>query len=80
MSTPSNLYYVVNGSPLFYTLNHGLPSSLQLQDELNHLHELKLQNIKNVIEVIRMELKSYWDKCFYSEQQRQAFAPYYDGK
>ncbi|KAM9311904.1 protein regulator of cytokinesis 1 [Gastrophryne carolinensis] len=49
-----------------------------LQNELDRLHELKLQNIKNVIEVIREELKSFWDKCFYSNEQRLAFAPFYD--
>ncbi|KAM5170255.1 protein regulator of cytokinesis 1 isoform 2-T2 [Mantella aurantiaca] len=49
-----------------------------LQDELDRLQELKLQNIKSVIEAIRTELKSYWDKCFYGDEQRQAFAPYYD--
>ncbi|XP_072258850.1 protein regulator of cytokinesis 1 isoform X2 [Pyxicephalus adspersus] len=49
-----------------------------LHDELDRLQELKLQNIKNVIEAIRTEIKSYWDKCFYGEEQRQAFAPFYD--
>ncbi|KAM4039579.1 protein regulator of cytokinesis 1 isoform 2-T2 [Anomaloglossus baeobatrachus] len=49
-----------------------------LQDEVDRLQELKLQNIKNVIEVIRTELRSFWDKCFYSNEQRQAFAPFYD--
>lgn len=49
-----------------------------LQDEADRLQELKLQNIRNVIEVIRSELSSYWDKCFYSNEQRQAFAPFYD--
>ncbi|XP_018425373.1 PREDICTED: protein regulator of cytokinesis 1 [Nanorana parkeri] len=49
-----------------------------LQDELDRLQQLMLQNIKNVIEVIRTELKSYWDKCFYSDEQRQSFAPFYD--
>ncbi|XP_075714244.1 protein regulator of cytokinesis 1 isoform X2 [Rhinoderma darwinii] len=49
-----------------------------LQDEVDRLQELKLQNIRNVIEVIRTELSSYWDKCFYSNEQRQAFAPFYD--
>ncbi|XP_056428003.1 protein regulator of cytokinesis 1 isoform X2 [Hyla sarda] len=49
-----------------------------LQEEVDRLHELKLQNIKNVIEVIRTELSSYWDKCFYSNEQRQGFAPFYD--
>ncbi|XP_040198409.1 protein regulator of cytokinesis 1 isoform X2 [Rana temporaria] len=49
-----------------------------LQDELDRLQELKMQNIKNVIEVIRTEIKSYWDKCFYGDEQRQAFVSYYD--
>ncbi|XP_053320362.1 protein regulator of cytokinesis 1 isoform X2 [Spea bombifrons] len=49
-----------------------------LQDEVDRLQELKLQNIKNFVEVIRTELVTYWDKCFCSHEQRQAFAPYYD--
>ncbi|XP_069840326.1 protein regulator of cytokinesis 1 isoform X2 [Dendropsophus ebraccatus] len=49
-----------------------------LQEEVDRLQELKLQNIKNVIEVIRTELSAYWDKCFYSNEQREAFAPFYD--
>ncbi|XP_063781917.1 protein regulator of cytokinesis 1 isoform X2 [Pseudophryne corroboree] len=49
-----------------------------LQEELDRLQELKLQNIKIFIEVIRAELSAYWDKCFYSNEQRQTFAPFYD--
>uniref|UniRef100_A0A8C5M643 Protein regulator of cytokinesis 1 n=1 Tax=Leptobrachium leishanense TaxID=445787 RepID=A0A8C5M643_9ANUR len=49
-----------------------------LQEEADRLNKLKLQNIKNVVEVIRTELTTYWDKCFYSQEQRLAFAPYYD--
>ncbi|XP_006628898.1 protein regulator of cytokinesis 1b isoform X3 [Lepisosteus oculatus] len=49
-----------------------------LQTEAERLQELKLQNIKNVIEAIRVELASYWDKCFFSTEQRGAFAPYSD--
>ncbi|XP_063304994.1 protein regulator of cytokinesis 1 isoform X2 [Pelobates fuscus] len=49
-----------------------------LQEEADRLQKLKLQNIKNVVEVIRTELASYWDKCFYSQNQRLGFAPYYD--
>ncbi|KAM3925559.1 protein regulator of cytokinesis 1 [Leptodactylus fuscus] len=48
-----------------------------LQDEAERLQELKLQNIKNVIEVIRTELAAYWDKCFYSNEQRQAFSSFF---
>uniref|UniRef100_UPI00398EBD7C protein regulator of cytokinesis 1b isoform X1 n=1 Tax=Pristiophorus japonicus TaxID=55135 RepID=UPI00398EBD7C len=49
-----------------------------LQKELKHLQVLKVQNMKNVIEAIRQELASYWEKCFFSFEQRQAFAPFYD--
>ncbi|OBS60721.1 hypothetical protein A6R68_08187, partial [Neotoma lepida] len=48
-----------------------------LQLELDRLEELKMQNIKQVIETIRVELAQFWDQCFYSQEQRQAFAPYY---
>ncbi|XP_020032996.1 protein regulator of cytokinesis 1 isoform X2 [Castor canadensis] len=48
-----------------------------LQLEVDRLEELKRQNMKKVIEVIRMELTQYWDRCFYSQEQRHAFAPYY---
>ncbi|XP_074011892.1 protein regulator of cytokinesis 1 [Numenius arquata] len=49
-----------------------------LQLEVNTLEELMLQNIKSVIPRIRAELADYWDKCFYSQEQREGFSPYYD--
>ncbi|XP_035168085.1 protein regulator of cytokinesis 1 isoform X2 [Oxyura jamaicensis] len=49
-----------------------------LQLEVDRLEELKLQNMKSVIQAIRVELAEYWDKCFYSQEQREAFSPYYD--
>ncbi|XP_067829587.1 protein regulator of cytokinesis 1b isoform X5 [Heptranchias perlo] len=49
-----------------------------LQTELERLEVLKLQNMKNVIETIRQELASYWEKCFFSPEQCQVFAPYYN--
>ncbi|XP_006769662.1 PREDICTED: protein regulator of cytokinesis 1 [Myotis davidii] len=49
-----------------------------LQLEVDRLEELKMQNMKRVIEAIRVELAKYWDQCFYSQEQRQAFAAYYD--
>nr|XP_014340377.1 PREDICTED: protein regulator of cytokinesis 1 isoform X2 [Latimeria chalumnae] len=55
------------------------PQTIQaLEAEVTRLEELKLQNIKNVIAAIREELTAYWDKCFHSEEQRQAFTPYFD--
>ncbi|XP_059679582.1 protein regulator of cytokinesis 1 isoform X1 [Gavia stellata] len=49
-----------------------------LQLEVDRLEELKLQNMKSVIQAIRTELADYWDKCFYSQEQREGFSPYYD--
>ncbi|XP_037365799.1 protein regulator of cytokinesis 1 isoform X2 [Talpa occidentalis] len=49
-----------------------------LQLEVGRLEELKMQNMKKVIEAIRVELAQYWDRCFYSQEQREAFAPYHD--
>lgn len=51
----------------------------QLQLEVDRLEELKLQNMKSVILAIRAELADYWDKCFYSQEQREGFSPFYDG-
>ncbi|XP_007479376.1 protein regulator of cytokinesis 1 isoform X4 [Monodelphis domestica] len=49
-----------------------------LQEEVDRLEELKIQNMKKVVEAIRTELALYWEKCFYSQEQRKAFTPYYD--
>lgn len=52
----------------------------QLQAEVSRLEELKLKNIQQVTGAIRKDIAVFWDKCFYSSDQRQAFVPYYDGK
>ncbi|XP_072201308.1 protein regulator of cytokinesis 1 isoform X2 [Excalfactoria chinensis] len=49
-----------------------------LKLEVDRLEELKLQNMKSVVQAIRTELAEYWDKCFYSQEQRDAFSPYYN--
>ncbi|XP_051756465.1 protein regulator of cytokinesis 1b isoform X3 [Ctenopharyngodon idella] len=49
-----------------------------LQAEVKRLEELKIKNMQNVTEAIRKEIAVFWDKCFYSADQRQAFVPYYD--
>ncbi|XP_056269272.1 protein regulator of cytokinesis 1b isoform X4 [Pseudoliparis swirei] len=48
----------------------------QLRAEVERLEELKLLNIRNVTDAIRSELAAFWDKCFFSAEQRRAFAPY----
>ncbi|XP_067999704.1 protein regulator of cytokinesis 1-like isoform X2 [Melanerpes formicivorus] len=49
-----------------------------LQLEVERLEELKLQNMKAVIQAARAELADYWDRCRYSQEQKEAFSPYYD--
>uniref|UniRef100_A0A8C6VRV3 Protein regulator of cytokinesis 1b n=1 Tax=Nothobranchius furzeri TaxID=105023 RepID=A0A8C6VRV3_NOTFU len=48
-----------------------------LQAEVQRLEELKLRNIRSVIDAIRSEIAVFWDKCLFSIDQRQAFVPYY---
>ncbi|XP_030646555.1 protein regulator of cytokinesis 1a [Chanos chanos] len=48
-----------------------------LQLEVQRLEELKIKNIQNVIEAIRAEIALFWEKCFYSPDQRRSFTPYY---
>ncbi|XP_028257633.1 protein regulator of cytokinesis 1-like isoform X2 [Parambassis ranga] len=48
-----------------------------LQAEVQRLEELKLLNIRNVTEAIRSEIAVFWEKCFFSIDQRQAFTPYF---
>ncbi|XP_072236025.1 protein regulator of cytokinesis 1b isoform X2 [Leuresthes tenuis] len=48
-----------------------------LQTEVQRLEELKLLNIRNVTDAIRSEIAVFWEKCFFSIDQRQAFAPYF---
>ena len=51
----------------------------QLQAEVQRLEELKLLNIRSVTDAIRSEMAVFWEKCFFSSDQRQAFAPYFSG-
>ncbi|XP_041849196.1 protein regulator of cytokinesis 1b isoform X5 [Melanotaenia boesemani] len=48
-----------------------------LRAEVQRLEELKLLNICNVTDAIRSEIAVFWEKCFFSTDQRQAFAPYF---
>ncbi|KAM6942943.1 protein regulator of cytokinesis 1b isoform 1-T1 [Xenentodon cancila] len=48
-----------------------------LQAEVQRLEMLKMLNIRNVTEAIRSEISVFWEKCFLSTDQRQAFAPYF---
>ncbi|XP_056233156.1 protein regulator of cytokinesis 1b isoform X2 [Seriola aureovittata] len=48
-----------------------------LKAEVQRLEELKLLNIRNVTDAIRSEIAVFWEKCFLSVDQRQAFVPYF---
>uniref|UniRef100_A0A673K9K1 Protein regulator of cytokinesis 1-like n=1 Tax=Sinocyclocheilus rhinocerous TaxID=307959 RepID=A0A673K9K1_9TELE len=52
-------------------------SRLNLQAELQRLEELKKKSIERVIHTIRSEIVKFWEKCYYSPEQRQAFTPYH---
>ncbi|XP_078539383.1 protein regulator of cytokinesis 1-like isoform X2 [Lissotriton helveticus] len=45
-----------------------------LKNEVKLLDDLKLENLQHLINEIRTELMSYWDKCFYNDEQRKAFS------
>ncbi|XP_067293011.1 protein regulator of cytokinesis 1a isoform X2 [Pseudorasbora parva] len=48
-----------------------------LQAALQRLEGLKKKNIERVIHTIRSEIVKFWEKCYYSPEQRQAFIPYH---
>ncbi|XP_077566341.1 protein regulator of cytokinesis 1-like [Stigmatopora nigra] len=49
-----------------------------LQAEVERLRLLRLQSIQSVMEAVRAEIVVYWDLCFFSQEQRQAFLHYRD--
>ncbi|XP_078540237.1 protein regulator of cytokinesis 1-like isoform X2 [Lissotriton helveticus] len=49
-----------------------------LKNEVKLLDDLNLENLQHLINKIRTELMSYWDKCFYNDEQRKAFSPLND--
>ncbi|XP_057693587.1 protein regulator of cytokinesis 1-like isoform X2 [Corythoichthys intestinalis] len=49
-----------------------------LQAEVQRLQLLRLHSIKSVIEAVRAEISDYWDSCFFSQEQREAFRHHHD--
>ncbi|XP_048886568.1 protein regulator of cytokinesis 1b isoform X2 [Brienomyrus brachyistius] len=49
-----------------------------LQAEVTRLEVLRLQSIRDLTEAKRVEVAQYWEKCFFSIEQRRTFVPYYD--
>ncbi|XP_058025459.1 protein regulator of cytokinesis 1-like isoform X1 [Ahaetulla prasina] len=48
------------------------------EEELQTLEEMKKEKVKEIILKVRQDLESYWQKCFYSDEQKAAFQPFYD--
>ncbi|XP_033490185.2 protein regulator of cytokinesis 1-like isoform X3 [Epinephelus lanceolatus] len=49
-----------------------------LRAEVQRLEVLKLQSMKRVIEAVRAEIALFWERCFYSPEQQEAFVHYHD--
>ncbi|XP_026528634.1 protein regulator of cytokinesis 1-like isoform X1 [Notechis scutatus] len=47
------------------------------EEELQTLEEVKKEKLKEIILKVRQDLESYWQKCFYSDEQKAAFQPFY---
>ncbi|KAL8202903.1 UNVERIFIED_CONTAM: hypothetical protein K2H54_030411 [Gekko kuhli] len=61
------------------TSKHSISEALRMwEEELLNLEELKKEKLKDLILKVRQQLKSYWQKCFYSDEQRAAFQPFYN--
>ncbi|XP_070598396.1 protein regulator of cytokinesis 1-like isoform X2 [Erythrolamprus reginae] len=48
------------------------------EEELQRLEEVKKEKIKEIVLYVRQDLESYWQKCFYTDEQKAAFQPFYD--
>ncbi|XP_015272898.1 PREDICTED: protein regulator of cytokinesis 1-like [Gekko japonicus] len=48
------------------------------EEQLLNLEELKKEKLKDLILKVRQQLNSYWQKCFYSDEQRAAFQPFHN--
>ena len=53
---------------------------LKLKAEISRCEKLKFDNIQRFVEGMRKEIVEWWDKCFYSREQREQFTSYFNGK
>ncbi|ELU02314.1 hypothetical protein CAPTEDRAFT_226476 [Capitella teleta] len=65
----------------FLSRNSGFkPKSLNaMREEITRCEHLKLANMRQVIEQTRKQLTEWYDKCYYSREQRSAFRPFFNG-
>lgn len=50
-----------------------------MANELERCKKLVIANLTRMIESTRRDIENWWEKCYYSEEQRRAFAPYFFG-
>ncbi|KAI8513726.1 PREDICTED: protein regulator of cytokinesis 1-like isoform X1 [Branchiostoma belcheri] len=48
-----------------------------LRDEIERCRELKLQNIRRYVEGLRAEITQLWNKCYFSQEQRNQFTEFF---
>ncbi|XP_054842854.1 protein regulator of cytokinesis 1-like [Eublepharis macularius] len=48
------------------------------EQELQNLEERKKEQLKDLIFKVRQQLDGYWKRCFYSDEQRAVFQPFYN--
>lgn len=58
-------------------ISHCLP--VQLQDELDRCHNLLKHNLNKLVNEVRQELKTYWNRCYVSQEQRAKFTVHFTG-
>lgn len=51
-------------------------SWFQLKKELKRCEALKRANIEKFVLQLRQELLSWWDRCYYSQEQKDAFSAF----
>jgi len=49
----------------------------ELKKKVDELEVLKTEKIGQFIHATRMELVDFWDKCYYSQEERDKFDPFY---
>ena len=54
-----------------------IASKFQLKRTLDELEVLKCEKMEQFIKATRVELTELWDRCYYSQHQRDKFAPFF---
>lgn len=52
---------------------YSLPTITAFKDELKRCEAIKRENIENFVLQLRQEIVSWWDRCYFSQRQRNEF-------